>query len=640
MGKSKDFSLIITAGAACMFLLSCEGKLAFIKKDQGFLISAEAVYKNAQPTLSWGKSIRATSYTLKISATDSSCSNPVQSYAKVTELSQTLKPLANGTYYACATATPGVTVITAANSGLSFEVKAPVAVINNAPSGYNATTKLDVSVSGGEFYKYKLVATSKGCADEAGYSAERPIATKISDEIALKDTYAYSLCVVAKDAEGNWQDFAYATKKDWNLFRLSFTGNSSPNASISDRMFRSTNGASTVWNLTGLCDPSLGSIALSGSGLNTSLTVGCNTNGTWSQEIYWGGTTSPYLWNYEGTTVQGAKTISISQLGTSTLSTKLYQAWATHNLVAVGDLSTLTSILNADISDTTYIVQTADIDLTGMILTAGVGTLYGVYEGNGFKLSNFSNSGVERGLFNNITSGVTSNMILENVNLSYTTGTKGALASVINFSSVVIGVRVSGTIGASGSYSGGICGNFAQSLMVRSISETKLTGGGFVGGICGRALGVGVTVDEVRWSGTLNASGFSAGLFSQTLAGITLKNCKSTGSISVTGNGVSGIIFQGGTTISNCYVSATISAGGASFTDVISGNGAATTSNVYYDSSLQCTYSGGTPCAGNYATALTPAQLKQQASFVGFDFLINKIWKIVEGVSSPTFSWE
>ena len=613
-----------------------------IRTGESFTMIADPIYKYVKPTLSWTQSVGATSYRLKISSTDASCSDTVQSYPSISDLSQTLSPLANGTYFACLEGTRGVRYFSATNTGLSFEVKAPVAVISNAPSGYNAATKLDVTISGGDFYKYKLVTTSTGCAEETGYSAERPTITKITDNIALKDTYAYSLCVVAKDPEGNWQDYAFASKASWNVFRLSFTGNSSPNASISDRMFRSTNGVSTVWNLIGLCDPALGSIALSGSGLNASSTVICKSDGTWSQEIYWGGSTSPYLWNYNGSTVLGAKVISISQLGAPTVLTKLYQAYADHVLVMVYSTNTLFELLNANISNTTYVIQAADIDLAGVVLTSTTATHYGVYEGNGFKLSNFSNSGVNRGLFKTISNGVVSNVTLDNIDISTLSSGYGGLVGSAGSLSVIFGVRVTGKLNCIHTYCGGIVGDLtSNSLLLRSGVNLNLTSSTNYAGPVAGLIQSGSILDGVYSMGSIVVSGSaSGGVVGRLQTNTKLLNCYRSGSQIATGTG-GGLVGGSNsfTEIANCHISSTVALGSGG--DLAWGSGSfGTASNIYGLADASCTRSGGIPCNRADMTTLSASQWSAQSSFVGFDFLVNKIWKIAEGVSAPTFSWE
>ena len=92
-----------------------------------------------------------------------------------------------------------------------------------------------------------------------------------------------------------------------------------------------------------------------------------------------------------------------------------------------------------------------------------------------------------------------------------------------------------------------------------------------------------------------------------------------------------------------CYVNAAVSAQVATNkTDFIIGSfTGGTVTNSFYSSDASCTFNSGTACPGTYGTAKTSAQLKQKATFTGFDFdSANPVWKIVEGVSSPTFTWQ
>ena len=625
--------------------------MKLIRTGDSFSMIADPVYKSTKPTISWTKSVGATSYRLTISSTDASCSNPLQSYPAISDLSQTLSTLANGSYFACLEATRGVKYFSATNSGLSFEVKAPVAVISNAPSGYNAATKLDVTISGGDFYKYKLVPTSTGCKEETGYSAERAASTKITDNIAMKDTYAYSLCVVAKDSEGNWQDYAFASKASWNLFRLNFSGDSLPTTSIATRLFKNTNGNSSTWTLTGLCDAALGNVTISGAGLNAATSATCSSSGTFSKDIYWAGATAPYLENYNGTILYGSKIITISQFGVTPISTKLYQAATNHNLILVPDLATLTSLLwNAtDIGVNDYLVQTADITFdTAMTTTPG--NLYGVYEGNGFALTNFSNS-IARSFFTSVGAvGTASNMNLVNATVTGSTGSKGVLTGSIPAGSVIHDLKISGSITITGSAQvSGVVGGGAG-LILRVASSVNVTSRfQTIGGIAA-LLTVGGVIDQAFNAGSITGNALTSGNVGGIVGinGGTIKNSYSSGGISHTlaAPNIGGLVGtnSGSGAVSLSYTSSPISMPASTVgVDYVVGVNAGTVDNssVFFNSEVSCTFNAGTACPGTTGgTGKTSIQLTKPATYTGFDFTPIPIWKISENQSNATFGWQ
>jgi hypothetical protein len=636
-----------------LFLASCNGKFEISTSSDNFSIVNSGVSSSSTPLVSWSDSNASSGYTLRVSSTPA-CQDALQEFTIKSEKSQRLSPLANGTYYLCLSTIKGVTSRIASNNGLALVVTAPMAVINNAPSGYNATSRLDVSISGGDFYKHKLVAAATGCSAGDGYSQEQPISKKITDDISLKDTFAYTLCVVAKDPQGNWQDFTLASKANWNLFRLSFTGKSSPTASISERMFyNQASSNETIWTLSGLCDHSLGNVTVGGSGLSEATSVSCTNEGTWSQSIYWTGPNRPYLWNHEGTVIWGAKTIFISQLGTPTIFTKIFQASYTQpNLILISDAKSLVDAVSAGFLFSDYAVQTADIDLTGITLPSAAGP--GVFEGNGFKISNFSSNAS----FFSIAYGL-SNLRLENIKISAASGTRlgGMVTSFQSSSSRGIGLYTSGSLESTSTtaWVGGLFGYAtAGGIVVRSGSKATVTGGRNIGGLVGR--GGSFTMEQVYFEGavTSNLSTTAAvgGIFGQDVGALSLKNCYVKGSIthslSISVNsayGVAGLFgsSSGLVSPSNCYSAPTISAPlAAGITDYLSATPSQISpTNVYYSTESSCSFNSGTACPGSSGSGKSDAQLKQKATFNGFDFdSANPVWKIVEGVSSPVFTWQ
>jgi The GLUG motif len=127
------------------------------------------------------------------------------------------------------------------------------------------------------------------------------------------------------------------------------------------------------------------------------------------------------------------------------------------------------------------------------------------------------------------------------------------------------------------------------------------------------------------------------GLVGDVNSGI-ISNCYSTCSVTggATPGGLIGIIYNG--TISNCY--STGSVGG--FSGIMGG-----LLGYYTNGSIISSYFLDTAGPNNgYGTPLTDTQMKQQASFIGWDFVwetangTNDVWAICEGVSYPKLAWQ
>ena len=125
-----------------------------------------------------------------------------------------------------------------------------------------------------------------------------------------------------------------------------------------------------------------------------------------------------------------------------------------------------------------------------------------------------------------------------------------------------------------------------------------------------------------------------------------ISNCYSTGNISVknNSNGIGGLvgITGGGSSINYCYSVGHVSAGNDS--NNIGGLVGVTWPG---DNSIIDNYFLNVAGPNNgYGTPLTKSQMKQQASFVGWDFVgetangPNDIWTICEGVDYPKLTWQ
>lgn len=179
-----------------------------------------------------------------------------------------------------------------------------------------------------------------------------------------------------------------------------------------------------------------------------------------------------------------------------------------------------------------------------------------------------------------------------------------------------------------------------------NISKKGITGGSRVGGICGD-LSYG-NIENCMVTGDISGGEDVGGVVGYCRYHSSISQCASSGNIIATNGQVGGILGlkYGSCSIENCYSIANVKAEG-SYPDTYGiGKGAEkcyfagtiystnmdkvypiaySYSNSYYDSEK-------TKISGKTG-ALTTKQMKQQASFQGWDF--DKIWTIQEGVDYP-----
>lgn len=179
-----------------------------------------------------------------------------------------------------------------------------------------------------------------------------------------------------------------------------------------------------------------------------------------------------------------------------------------------------------------------------------------------------------------------------------------------------------------------------------NISKKGITGGSCVGGICGYSSYV--NIENCMVTGDISGSGKVGGIVGyDSYYSSIISQCASSGNIIANHGSVGGILgsYYGSCSIENCYSIANVkteysstvygiggSAENCYFAGTISGTDvnrvypiANSYSNSYYDS--EKTKISGKP------GALTTKEMKQQASFQGWDF--DKIWTIQEGVDYP-----
>jgi streptogramin lyase len=342
-----------------------------------------------------------------------------------------------------------------------------------------------------------------------------------------------------------------------------------------------------------------------------------------------------------------------------------------YQITTVEDLLTLAGnmghydehfILTADINLDSYSFTTAviapDMDNTEYppYMLSGI-AFEGTFDGAGHKIINLTinTNGVENyllGLFGYV-SGVVTNLGVENVHITggdsscYVGGLAGIGGTISNCHSTGIvtagdeSERLGGLVGRSGTIS-------------NCYSTVSVTGHSRVGGL----EGTGYTISNCYSLGDVIGTDNVGGLVGW--GNSSISNCYSLGDVTGTHN-VGGLVgWNWSGAIRNCYATGNVSSGGDCVGGLVgvigSANPAGTVANCYSTGNVSGTnyvgglvgylYQGGVDSSyfldvsgpnNGYGTPLTDAQMKQQSSFVGWDFLT--IWNIVESQTYPFFRW-
>lgn len=170
---------------------------------------------------------------------------------------------------------------------------------------------------------------------------------------------------------------------------------------------------------------------------------------------------------------------------------------------------------------------------------------------------------------------------------------------------------------------GGICGNLSRGDIENCMVTGDIRGGTFVGGIVGYSSNnsnVISNISQCASSGNIIANSGSVGgiLGSSRSYYCIVENCYSIANVKGEGSYSSRVCGIGGSD-ANCYFAGTISGADINYVHPVGSN------TSYYDSEK-------TKISGKTG-ALTTKQMKQQASFQGWDF--DNIWTIQEGVDYP-----
>lgn len=176
-----------------------------------------------------------------------------------------------------------------------------------------------------------------------------------------------------------------------------------------------------------------------------------------------------------------------------------------------------------------------------------------------------------------------------------------------------------------GSYVGGICGYLYYGNIENCMVTGDVSGDQYVGGVVGGDSGNGYNssiISQCASSGNITATkGYVGGIVGNESQACYITNCYSIANVKAEGSYYY-IAYGIGYDAVRCYFAGTISG-----TDVnqVYPIGVSNTNSCYYDSEK-------TKISGKRG-ALTTKQMKQQASFQGWDF--DNIWTIQEGVDYP-----
>ena len=118
--------------------------------------------------------------------------------------------ISNAWYYGV---NPTKTQGTASSASFTVDTAAPTATISGQPTNTNNTTTLSVTVAGTGVTHYKHKTVTGTTCTATGYGSETAVATTITDTISSLSDGSIILCVLGKDAAGNWQ--TTATSATW-----------------------------------------------------------------------------------------------------------------------------------------------------------------------------------------------------------------------------------------------------------------------------------------------------------------------------------------------------------------------------------------------------------------------------------------
>jgi hypothetical protein len=322
-----------------------------------------------------------------------------------------------------------------------------------------------------------------------------------------------------------------------------------------------------------------------------------------------------------------------------------------------------------------HFILVNDVNLAGYtgtqfrIIGNSTTTFTGVFDGNNRRVLNFTWNSSGRsyiGLFGYVgIEGQIKNVALENVSINAVSGNytgglvgwnKGSINNCYSTSAVsgsqyvggLVGYNIEGSIsncysmgsvsGSSSSYYvGGLVGRNSSGSINNCYSTGAITGRSYLGGLVGYNYFGSISNCYSMGSVSGSSSSYYVGGLVGRNSSSSINNCYSTST-------VSGIRYVGGlagrnssSSISQCYSMGTVS--GSSSTGGLVGENSGSISGCYFLITSGPTNGLGTP--------KTDAQMKQQSSFLGWDFTnetangANDYWRMcVDGLYYPHFRWE
>lgn len=271
----------------------------------------------------------------------------------------------------------------------------------------------------------------------------------------------------------------------------------------------------------------------------------------------------------------------------------------------------------------------------------------GIFDGQGYVIHNLTIGTIKyAGLFGGIENATIKNVGLEGICINTTdfTSSAGGICGY-GFGIIISNCYSTGDVSASasGSSAGGICGSGSDITIINCYNTSDILASS-AGGICGS--GSGITINNCYNTGDVSASSYvsyAGGIYGSG-SNITINNCYNTGNVSASSSEADsfagGICGSGsGITTKNCYSTGDVSASAyISSAGGICGSGSVTINNCYWNSDSEQIVQGvlQTPQKGvgngtDNATSLTTEQMKQQSSFVGFNF--DTVWDLKNGVN-------
>ena len=207
-------------------------------------------------------------------------------------------------------------------------------------------------------------------------------------------------------------------------------------------------------------------------------------------------------------------------------------------------------------------------------------TFYGVFDGNGFTISNLHINGSNYLGFFNTNSGTISNLGFDNINITTSSDYCGAICGYNhqgNISNCNVSVTIFGS--SSSNYLGGLCGYNRHGNIYNCSVSGSVSGVDYLGGLCGSNGGDSIITDSYA-TGPVTGDDYLGGLCGSNGGDSIITDSYATGS--VTGDnylgGLCGLNDYG--TISNCFATGSVSGdiylgglcGGNDWDSIISGS--------------------------------------------------------------------